>query len=102
MYRILRTDKVEDQLRDIIFYIADDSGDVDIALGYLDKLETAIQRLEEFPKSGSMPRYSILKKQGFRVLVVEKHLVFYKVNDEKRTVMIYAIVDSRREYKNLI
>lgn len=102
MYKILRTDKAEDQLRDIIFYIADDSGDVDVALRYLEKIETAINRLQNFPNSGNVPRYSILKKQGYRVLIVEKHLVFYKVNEENKTVIIYAIVDGRREYKNLI
>ncbi|MGB4438836.1 MAG: type II toxin-antitoxin system RelE/ParE family toxin, partial [Sedimentibacter sp.] len=46
-YKILRTDKAEEQLREIIFYFADDSGNVDIALGYLDKIETAINRLQE-------------------------------------------------------
>ena len=102
MYRILRTDKAEDQLRDIIFYIADDSADVDTALRYLEKIETAINRLQKFPNSESIPRYSILKKQGYRVIIVEKHLVFYKVNEGDKTVIIYAIVDGRREYKNLI
>lgn len=101
-YTILRTDKAEEQLREIIFYIAGDSGDVDIALGYLDKIETAINRLQEFPESGSIPRYSILKKQGYRVIIVERHLVFYKFNEKEKTVIIYAIVDSRREDRNLI
>ena len=78
MYKILRTDRAEDQLRNIIYYIADDSGSVDIALRYLDKIEQAINRLQELPNSGSIPRYSILKKQGYRVVIVEKHLVFYK------------------------
>jgi toxin ParE1/3/4 len=59
-YKILRTDKAEDQLREIIFYIADDSSNVDIALGYLERIETAINRLQEFPESGSIPRYSIV------------------------------------------
>ncbi|ABR46972.1 addiction module toxin, RelE/StbE family [Alkaliphilus metalliredigens QYMF] len=102
MYKILRTDKAEDQLRDIIFYIADDSGDVEVALKYLDKIEAAINRLQEFPKSGSIPRYSILKKRGYRVVTVEKHLVFYRIDEEEETVIIYAIVDGRREYRNLI
>ncbi|SPF53852.1 conserved hypothetical protein [Candidatus Desulfosporosinus infrequens] len=101
-YKILRADKAEDQLREIIFHIADDSGDVDIALGYLDKIETAINRLQEFPESGSIPRYSILKKQGYRVVIIERHLVFYKINEEDKLVIIYAIVDGRREYRNLI
>jgi len=101
-YKILRTDKAEDQLREIIFYIADDSGNVDIALGYLDKVETAINRLRDFPESGSIPRYSIIKKQGYRVLIVERHLMFYKINEKDKLVIIYAIVDGRREYRNLI
>ncbi|MCI8946143.1 MAG: type II toxin-antitoxin system RelE/ParE family toxin [Lachnospiraceae bacterium] len=101
-YNIIRTDKADEQLREIIFYIADDSGSIDIALDYLDKIEKAISSLEEFPMSGSMPRYSILKKQGFRVLVVEKHLIFYKVYEDKKEVVIYAVVDGRREYRNLI
>jgi len=98
----MRTDKAEDQLRDIIYYIADDSGSVETALKFLDKIEKSINRLKEFPNSGSVPRYSILKKQGFRVLIVENHLLFYKVNEENKIVIIYAIVDARREYQNLI
>lgn len=98
-YSIIRTDKADEQLREIIFYIADDSGSIDIALNYLEK---AINSLEDFPASGSVPKYSILRKQGFRVLIVERHLVFYKINDEKKEVVIYAVVDGRREYRNLI
>lgn len=101
-HKIMRTDKAEEQLREIIFYIADDSGDINIALGYLDKIETAINRLQEFPESGSVPRYSILKKQGYRVLIVERHLIFYKINEADKLVIIYAIVDGRKEYRNLI
>lgn len=101
-YHIIRTDKADEQLREIIFYIADDSGSIDIALNYLDKIEKAISSLEDFPVSGSVPRYSILRKQGFRVLVVERHLVFYKINEDKKAVVIYAIADGRREYRNLI
>ncbi|MPW24190.1 type II toxin-antitoxin system RelE/ParE family toxin [Alkalibaculum sp. M08DMB] len=101
-YKMLRTDKAEEQLREIVFYIADDSGNIDIALGYLDKIETAINRLQEFPESGSIPRYSTLKKQGYRVVIVERHLVFYKIIEKDKLVIIYAIVDGRQEYRNLI
>lgn len=101
-YKVIRTEKADEQLREIIFYIADDSGSVDIALNYLDKIEKAINTLEDFPMTGSVPRYSILRRQGYRVLIVERHLAFYKVNESEKTVTIYAIVDSRWEYKNLI
>lgn len=101
-YKIIRTDKADEQLRESIFYIADDSGSVDIALKYLDKIENDIKRLEDFPFSGSVPKYSILRKQGYRVLVVERHLIFYKVNEVEKTAIIYAVVDGRREYRNLL
>ena len=100
-YNILRTDKASDQLFDVIHYIADNAG-ANIALQYLDKLEAAVMNLADFPYSGTVPRYSILKKQGYRVLIMERHLIFYKVDEEKQTVMIHAIVDGRQEYKNLV
>ncbi len=101
-YKVVRTDKADEQLREIIFYIADDSGSVDIALNYLNKIETAIKCLEDFPLSGSIPRYSILRKQAYRVFIVERYLVFYKVNERDKIVTIYAIVDGRQEYRNLL
>lgn len=101
-YRILRTDKANDQLYAIVQYIAEDSGSVDVALKVLDVLEAEIKKLETAPHMGSYPRYSILRKQGYRVLIVQRHLVFYKVDDEKQEVVIYAVVDARRHYVNLI
>ena len=102
MYEVVRTEKADNQLRDLIYYIADDSGRVDIALKYLAKLEKAMMRLADFPESGSEPRYAILRKQGYSVLIVEKHMAFYKVDKINEIVTIYAVVDSRQEYKNLI
>ena len=102
MYKIFRTAKADEQLREIIFYIADDSGSIDVAINYLDKIEAAINHLSAFPFSGSIPRYSTLRKQGYKVLIVERHLIFYKVDTEQEQIIIYAIVDGRREYKNLI
>ena len=66
-YKVIRTDKTQEQLREIIFYIAEDSGGVDIVLDYLDKIEKAVMNLEEFPYAGVKPRYSILRKQGYLV-----------------------------------
>lgn len=101
-YAILRTDKASDQLYSIIQYIAEDSGSVDVALNYLSKLEAEIKKLTITPYIGSYPRYSTLKKQGYRVLIVQRHLIFYKVFEDKQQVIIYAVVDARQRYLNLI
>jgi len=101
-YKILRADKADDQLNELIQYISMDSGSVEIALNYLQKIEHAIALLAEHPYLGRYPRYSILKKRGYRVLVVEKHLVFYIPNESKKIVFIHAVVDARREYQYLV
>lgn len=101
-YKIVRTDKADEQLRDLIFYIAADSGSTEIALDYLHKIETAVLHLQDFPETGVIPRYATLRKQGYRMLIVERHLLFYKIAQEEKKVILYAVVDGRREYKNLL
>ena len=101
-YTVLRTDRFSDQLNDIIFYIADDTGDVDMALNVLDRIEEAVLRLADFPDRGSLPRYTILRRQGYRVLIVMRWLVFYKVDQANQTVVLYAIADQRQEYERFI
>lgn len=101
-YVILRTEKASDQLYAIIQYIAESSGSIDVALNYLDTLEKEISKLASSPYMGSYPRYSTLRKQGYRVLIVARHLVFYKVNEDERQVIVYAVMDARQHYVNLI
>ncbi len=43
-----------------------------------------------------------MKRQGYRVLILEKNLVFYKIDEENKRVMIYAVVDQRQDYLNII
>lgn len=101
-YRIVRTAKADEQLRDIVLYRAEVAGNAEAALEFLDRLKQKIDRLADFPESGSFPRYGALRARGYRVLIAEKHLVFYKVDKERRMVIVYAIVDGRRDYLNLI
>ncbi|EJU28624.1 type II toxin-antitoxin system RelE/ParE family toxin [Selenomonas sp. CM52] len=101
-YRIVRTAKADEQLRDIVLYRAEVAGNAEAALEFLDRLKQKIDRLADFPESGSFPRYGALRARGYRVLIAEKHLVFYKVDKERKMVIVYAIVDGRRDYLNLI
>lgn len=101
-YRIVLTAKADEQLRDIVLYRAEVAGNAEAALEFLDRLKQKIDRLADFPESGSFPRYGALRARGYRVLIAEKHLVFYKVDKERKMVIIYAIVDGRRDYLNLI
>lgn len=100
-YQIIRTDTADAGLRKIVLYIARNFGN-DVALEKLDELERSILALEDNPYIGTDPSYPILKRQGFKVLILDKDLVFYKIDDERKEVTVYAVVDQRQDYLNII
>ena len=100
-YNIVRTDTADAGIRKIILYVAQNFG-MDVALKNLYEIESRILRLGDDPYIGTDPRYLVLKRQGYKVLIVEKDLVFYKIDESKKKVIIYAVVDQRRDYLNII
>ncbi|MCI6006544.1 MAG: type II toxin-antitoxin system RelE/ParE family toxin [Blautia sp.] len=100
-YNIVRTDTADAGIRKIVLYIAQNFGN-EVALKKLDEIEERILRLGDEPYIGVDPRYPVLKRQGYRVLILEKDLVFYKVDEVKKEVVIYAVADQRQDYLNII
>ena len=100
-YEVIRTDTADSLIRKIVLFVAENFG-TDVALKKLDNLEEAIISLGEKPYIGTEPKYNILKRQGYLVLILEKDLVFYKVDDDKRRVIVYAVVDQRQDYLSII
>ncbi|MDE7366674.1 MAG: type II toxin-antitoxin system RelE/ParE family toxin [Lachnospiraceae bacterium] len=100
-YNVIRTDVADSQIRNIILYVAEKFGN-DVALKKLDDLEKSIFALGDNPNIGIEPKYLVLKRQGYKVLILEKDLVFYKVNKSKKEVIIYAVADQRQDYLNII
>ena len=100
-YEVIRTDTADSLIRKIVLYVAENFG-TDVALEKLDNLEEAIMSLGENPYIGTEPKYNILRRQGYLVLILEKDLVFYKVDDDKKQVIVYAVVDQRQDYLSII
>lgn len=100
-YSFVRTDAADSQIRGIILYVAEKFGKV-VALEKSEHLEKGILALADSPDIGMEPKYPVLKRQGYKVLVLEKNLVFYKVNESQKEVVIYAVVDQRQDYLNII
>ena len=100
-YLIFRTDKFNDQLTDIIMYTATNYSNT-IALDYLAYIENEVNNLSDYPYMGSVPRYQAISKQGFRALICKQNIIFYKVNEEKKEIVLHIIVSSKRNYINLI
>ena len=100
-YEVIRTDTADAGIRKIILYIAQNFGNT-VALEKLDDIEKRILQLGEDPYIGTNPRYSILRRQGYKVLILEKNLVFYKIDEVNKQVVVYAVIDQRQDYMNII
>ena len=100
-YEVIRTDTADSLIRKIVLYAAENFG-TDVALEKLDNLEEAIMSFGDNPYIGTDPKYNILKRQGYLVLILDKDFVFYKVDDDKRQVIVYAVVDQRQDYLSII
>ena len=66
------------------------------------EIEKRILSLGEDPYIGTDPRYLVLKRQGYKILILDKDLVFYKIDEDNKNVVVYAVVDQRQDYLNII
>ena len=97
-YLVLRTDTADEQIREIAFYLARVSGSPDVALRFVDKLEEAMDSLSEFPERGAIPRWDTLARQGLRYVTVGEYIVLYAIDNQRKAVVVQAVVHGRREY----
>ncbi len=102
MFKLKRTQKADNQLSNIIYYVADSTGSIDTAMKLSETIEKSLLKLTDFPESGVKPQYAILDRQGLRILIVDRYLIFYKVDNVNETIMIVGVVSSSQEYINLI
>lgn len=97
-YRVEYLPVAYDDLDEIFTYIAADS--LDAAASFLNEIDTAILRLEEFPEMGANPKNQRLTNKGYKILIVNDYLVLYVVIGE--IIEIRRIVSGKRSYANLL
>ncbi len=100
-YKVYRTDTADSMIQRLVLFVAENFGN-NVALEKLTVLEKSIMSLADNPHLGVEPKYNVLRRQGFLVLILEKDLVFYKVDDEREVVTVYAVVDQRQDYLDII
>lgn len=89
-FDIVRTDKAESDLMEIAMYIAINNS-VEVANKVIDKMETAVMRLQNMPFSGSKQNFFYTKKHKYRFLTVDNYLIYYHVDEKNSIVYIDRI-----------
>ena len=100
--QILFTDTAKSDLRDIAFYLADLSKDMNLAIRFVKELQERAIILEQFPEIGSIPKDRVLKSQGYRFLVHKDYLLFYLYEKAENKVYILAVFNGKRDYMRVM
>lgn len=73
--------------------------DIETALKVSNHILDVVERLEQFPDSGSLTPDDWLNQQGYRMIICKKHVIIYKKIGE--VVYIYHIADTQTDYTKL-
>jgi len=67
---------------------------------FIDKLLSVIESLSTMPERGAAPRDPILRARGYRFLIHDPYLIFFKVIG--RQVRVYRVLRGSRAYRDLL
>ena len=73
--------------------------DAETAVKVSDHILDVIERLEDFPDSGSLTPDEWLNEQGYRMVICKKHIAIYRMIQD--TVFVYHIADTQTECTKL-
>lgn len=101
-YKVELTDTAKQDLKDIAFYIADSSKDINIAKNFVAELKNKVRSLEDFPNAGALPKDRNLRSFGYRFLSYKDYLLFYLTNEQEKKVTVMAIFNGKKDYMQVM
>ena len=96
-YEVMMTSQAVADLRTVFEYIAYELLAGQTALNQLDRLEKAIEGLEEMPERHHVYEKEPWKSRTLRVMPVDNYLVFYIAEKEEKRVTVIRIMYGRRD-----
>ena len=91
-YEVNFSNQAEQDLRGIFEYIAFELLAPDNAQSQLNRLETAIEKLETFPEKHRLYDKEPWKSRNLRVMPVDNYCVFYIPDKAQETVTIIRVI----------
>ena len=101
-YKILVSESYHRDLRAIISYIANDIDAPFAAHDFLDNIEKIVSSLSHMPYSYNLVDDPYLQHKEFRKCIITNYIIFYKVHEESKTVMIHRMLHTRQNWIDIL
>ena len=96
-YAVFTTEKAENDLKEILKYLAHTLKAGETAIKQLERIESAILSLDEMPERFHIYDEEPWKTRELRVMPVDNYLVFYIAKKEEKNVMVLRVMYGRRD-----
>lgn len=83
-------------------YIRVKLANISAAKALVDELYHALEQLKTHPMIGPMVEDELLAAGGYRKLVVKNFLALYKLDSERKQVIVMRIIYGGRDYRNIL
>lgn len=104
-YTVLMTPQAEEQLQEIVRYIADTLQEPIAAIRLLDTLENEIDSLSIFPARAALTEEEPWRSYGIHKIPVKNYLIYFWIDETDKTVHITAVIygkrDQRQQFKKM-
>jgi len=97
-YKVLIMPIAKSDMSEMVDYL--NKLDPQASINTYDKIIREIMTLQKFPNRYPHPKEESLRTKGYRILKVEKYLVFYVVKG--KNVEIRRVLHEKRNYKSIL
>lgn len=96
------TAKAATDLDEIVTYLAVQLENPQVAAGFLNKLQDAIQEACSFPESGSRVTNEFLPHKGIRQKLVGNYIMYYLPDMNTETIYVLRVIYGRRNLDEIL
>lgn len=101
-YRVDVSEPAENDLKDIVRYIASQLSAPISALQMMELLEEAMSRLSNMPQRCPLVADERLSQMGYRKLPIKNYVVFFSIDEKNKMVDVERILYGRRDWLRIL
>jgi plasmid stabilization system protein ParE len=102
MFGLVFSRKANGDILSALRYMRDTLKAPHAAKSHASELERCFAALRENPYSAPLVRNEQLATKGIRFALVKNYLLFYSINEQDKTVLLYRFLYGRRDWMTLL
>ncbi len=101
-YKILVSETYHKDLKSIIYHILHNLNAPFTASDLLDEIDDKVSGLSTMPYRFGLVDDAYLRNKEFRKCLVKNYIIFYKVHEKSKTILIHRILHAKQKWLDII